>query len=958
MELTPKQLKKLQKIEKMTEDDLSFKLAIIDSFEEVEEKVEEISDSLNSFKDEVTSKLDEVNDNLKKKLEEELVYEVDESKIVESVISQIPVPKDGEDYVLTDKDKKDIAKSIEVPIVEKVIVENTIVDFDYEKVKEYIPLVPNFTDIRNAFEVFPDEEKLKTSAIYKLDETLEKLREDISNSYSRVVSNNRNLYNLLDVNLSGLTVDDSIKWNGTQWIPYTPSSGGDRYKTTSTTSHTIVPTGTLTFTVDAGLAYTALQDVSIVYDISNHMHGEVVSYSGTSLVVDIKHKTGSGTYALWTINLDGISAGVPTLQEVTDEGDTTTNAITVPAIYIGGASAIGEIFMWDEANSEYGTPITVSDGSINFNYNIFANTVSAGAITSTGSFQAGSALFFVTSGSDFDIPLTMDLIHREASPISSVASGFGASRVTKLRTKNGSNFDMYRDTTSLLNPEQTTLTVRNSKYIRDSTGEREAHRMDSTGTGVEHTLFGKVNIDGASSYFDFDDGTQQSLVGFNGSIDNWGLYIYTSSDDIFTISDQLDSKVYSFQGASNGTLDLRIGDIDGNDNQQVFRIDQANDAFIFSNGKIGLNVDIPVADLDIRGTATIGDLETGNYFSVSNVEMSFNSALLPIYIGDAQGAGNSTIFTVDDNLQLFTFANGGVNIDGGTLAVGTSGAGAGDYTLRVGVDELTGGVGLGKLSFFDNADASYSDPMELSDGVMYYPFAENNMITINATDLNVGGTLRSSNSSYARTTNDSYGVDYVFETLTRDTDFPANILTGWGVRKEIYLRTKSSTVPRVSYESTSLQNTVTATYTTRRSIFVRDFSAEREAYRIDATGTGVTNTLFGSIIAGSGRILGFQGTDVASANNLVLGQGNVFEITGTTQINLISNLSWQNGSQVTLLFTSTPTVKHNQATSGTNITIQLAGAVDFVATAGDTLTLMLSEIGGTQAWREVSRAVI
>ena len=107
------------------------------------------------------------------------------------------------------------------------------------------------------------------------------------------------------------------------------------------------------------------------------------------------------------------------------------------------------------------------------------------------------------------------------------------------------------------------------------------------------------------------------------------------------------------------------------------------------------------------------------------------------------------------------------------------------------------------------------------------------------------------------------------------------------------------------------------------------------------------------------RLQELQGADVASANNLVLGSdGNTFEITGATQVNLISNLTWQNGSKINLLFTSTPTVKHNQATSGTNITIQLAGAADFVASAGDTLTLVLSEIGGTQAWREISRAVI
>lgn len=115
----------------------------------------------------------------------------------------------------------------------------------------------------------------------------------------------------------------------------------------------------------------------------------------------------------------------------------------------------------------------------------------------------------------------------------------------------------------------------------------------------------------------------------------------------------------------------------------------------------------------------------------------------------------------------------------------------------------------------------------------------------------------------------------------------------------------------------------------------------------------------GHLISSGNRLQPIQGADVASANNLALGaDGNVFEITGTTQINLISNLNWQNGSTVTLYFTSNPVVKHNQATSTTDITIQLAGAVDFSATAGDTLTLQLGEIGGTQAWREIGRAVI
>jgi hypothetical protein len=109
----------------------------------------------------------------------------------------------------------------------------------------------------------------------------------------------------------------------------------------------------------------------------------------------------------------------------------------------------------------------------------------------------------------------------------------------------------------------------------------------------------------------------------------------------------------------------------------------------------------------------------------------------------------------------------------------------------------------------------------------------------------------------------------------------------------------------------------------------------------------------------SGRLLGTQGSDVASANDLTLGSdGNVFEITGVTQVNRIVNTSWQNGSQVTLFFTGSVTVADAQASAGANITILLAGGANYSATAGDSLVLMLAEIGGTQAWREISRTVV
>lgn len=97
-----------------------------------------------------------------------------------------------------------------------------------------------------------------------------------------------------------------------------------------------------------------------------------------------------------------------------------------------------------------------------------------------------------------------------------------------------------------------------------------------------------------------------------------------------------------------------------------------------------------------------------------------------------------------------------------------------------------------------------------------------------------------------------------------------------------------------------------------------------------------------------------QGADVASANNLVLGNdGNTFEITGTTQINCIEATGWEAGSTITLWFTSTPTVKHNQTCTGDNLEMLLDAASDYAPGAGDGISLQLSEIGGTEVWRSV-----
>jgi len=113
---------------------------------------------------------------------------------------------------------------------------------------------------------------------------------------------------------------------------FTLANRGDRYLTTSTSSHSIT-TGSKTFVVQSGLSYTPTQDVTIVYDASRHMHAFVTSYSGTSLVVNVDTVEGSGgPFTAWTINVGGLLTAQGALLEVNNLSDVTNPATALTNI--------------------------------------------------------------------------------------------------------------------------------------------------------------------------------------------------------------------------------------------------------------------------------------------------------------------------------------------------------------------------------------------------------------------------------------------------------------------------------------------------------------------------------------------------------------------------------------------------------------------------------------------------
>ena len=84
----------------------------------------------------------------------------------------------------------------------------------------------------------------------------------------------------------------------------TSGSAGAGYGGTSAASVALI-TGSVTWSVASGLAYTAGQRVRVAYDGSNYAEGTITSYSAPNLTVLVDRVVGSGTYSSWTIGIAG-----------------------------------------------------------------------------------------------------------------------------------------------------------------------------------------------------------------------------------------------------------------------------------------------------------------------------------------------------------------------------------------------------------------------------------------------------------------------------------------------------------------------------------------------------------------------------------------------------------------------------------------------------------------------------
>lgn len=152
----PKDIKKL--LLKADKLQMGKEMALAEEFIDINETIDEMS-----------NKIETLSEELKKK---DYILEFDKEELRGEKGDNGIDGVDGEDYILTEQDKKEIAKSIKVPVVEKVIEktevirETPIVTNEIKEVAKY----ESAESLRDKLETLTDDSRLDASAIKNLPE--------------------------------------------------------------------------------------------------------------------------------------------------------------------------------------------------------------------------------------------------------------------------------------------------------------------------------------------------------------------------------------------------------------------------------------------------------------------------------------------------------------------------------------------------------------------------------------------------------------------------------------------------------------------------------------------------------------------------------------------------------------------------------------------------------------------
>lgn len=192
--------------------------------------------------------------------------------------------------------------------------------------------------------------------------------------------------------------------------------GGAGYGGTSTTSVSF-GTGSKTWTTQTGLAYIAGSRVRAVETGSSQwMEGEIISYSGGTLTVNVDLFSGIGTYSNWGFSVAGVRGAQGVGFVDADYGQISIS---------GGVTSIS-IDPGAVSTTELGGDITAAGKDLLNDASVSAQRTTLGVPPSTRSIATANSL---AGGGDLSADRTIQLVNDSASPGANKVYGTDASGV-------------------------------------------------------------------------------------------------------------------------------------------------------------------------------------------------------------------------------------------------------------------------------------------------------------------------------------------------------------------------------------------------------------------------------------------------------------------------------------------------------------------------------------------------
>lgn len=155
-----------------------------------------------------------------------------------------------------------------------------------------------------------------------------------------------------------------------------PNGWALSYLTDNSVSSVAIGTGAKTFTISTGQTITVGDQVIVTYNATNYMIGTVTSYNDLTgaLVLSIASVLGSGTYAVWTIqvyNTTLLKINVASASlDITGPSQTTATTIDVTTAITSSSIYVEEFLLVQLSYSDLNLGSTFTDGLYSYTYTI------------------------------------------------------------------------------------------------------------------------------------------------------------------------------------------------------------------------------------------------------------------------------------------------------------------------------------------------------------------------------------------------------------------------------------------------------------------------------------------------------------------------------------------------------------------------------------------------------------